>query len=174
MALDESMTEMEEDKKDELDESIDDETTEEIVFKNESEDKPTDESKDELIVENTSADNNAEEIIEDNSQTKSEEVENENESTETKVDHVEDDDEISEVEKTVEHVPKIEINITDDTENEPDLMECTPDKVQIKIEPIDITDCEDQIFDFENVVIKTEPIDPEPGKFFFFHNINLN
>ncbi|KAF7987800.1 hypothetical protein HCN44_003663 [Aphidius gifuensis] len=171
LALDESMTEMEEDKKDDLDESIDksmdDETTEETVFKNESEDKPTDESKDELIVENTIADNNAEEIIKDtNTQTKSEQVENENESTETKSDHVEDnnndDDDISEVEKKVEQIPEIEINITDDTENEPDLMECTPDKVQIKIEPIDITDCEDQPFDFENVVIKTEPIDPEP------------
>ncbi|XP_011308584.1 uncharacterized protein [Fopius arisanus] len=152
MSVDEPATDAEDDKKEEINESMDTSTDDakdpELESKEESiAEEPTDESM-----------NPPEESVEPPGEP---EVQNEEEISENTEEEVKpmDEENTESLEPPVETVDEVEVKITEEVEEK---VTENFDLVKIKEEPIDSMETEEQVFDFSNVHVKAEPEDPEP------------
>ncbi|XP_076236158.1 pcf11 cleavage and polyadenylation factor subunit isoform X2 [Calliopsis andreniformis] len=156
LALEETIEEMEEEKKESSDETFAEEgKTEELNMETNTE------------VETIEASDN---VVEDTAQEETSEVENKEEAVNVESANVEQSDkteEDQELELNTEessNIENAEKEVTKEVEEETENIDQSFENIKIKEEPIDEPEeqLEEEQFDFSNVEVKEEPVEPEP------------
>ncbi|XP_063987411.1 uncharacterized protein Pcf11 isoform X2 [Diachasmimorpha longicaudata] len=151
MSLDESVTDAEDDKKEDANESMD--TSIDDVK------DPDVQPKDESILEE-STDENKPPLEEPTEQVEEQQPEDQDEASENPDAEVKTGDEEN-IESPAE-TTEGDVEMKSEEQVEEKVQHEILEFVKIKEEPIDFMETDEQVFDFSNVEVKAEPIDPEP------------